>query len=164
MTDPWSTKSARRNTRPGFEQQPPQRAERPRHPRPEERRGTKTDSRLILFAEDENAVRQLTIRILENAGFTVLGAADGVEALYIARNLSGPPDLLLTDVMMPGVRGPELAETLLREGLVQRAVFVTGSPDRVEEAELDGLVAWELVSKPFRTAELLAAIERVLNA
>jgi len=123
----------------------------------------RTGSGLILLAEDEGAVRRLTTRILEKAGYQVIGAADGKEALEIARGLGRPLDLLLSDVVMPELRGPELAEILAREGRVRRAVLFSGYPEGLKDAGLQGLEKWELLSKPFSRADLLAAVERALG-
>lgn len=103
------------------------------------------------------------MRILERAGYDVLGAADGKEALEIARGLASPLDLLLSDVVMPELRGPELAEILAEEGRVRRAVLFSGYPEGLPETGLRNLEAWELLSKPFSTADLLAAVERVMG-
>ncbi len=124
---------------------------------------TRTGSGRILLAEDEDAVRRLTSRILERAGYQVLQAADGKEALDLARELSEPVDLLLSDVVMPEIRGPELAEILGREGRVQRVVLFSGYPEGLREAGLKGVGRWELISKPFSSAELLAAVERAME-
>src|SRR5688572_2806071 len=64
----------------------------------------------VLLAEDEDGVRRLAIESLERRGYRVLAAASGEEALQFAAAYDGPIHLLLTDVMMPGVKGPELAE------------------------------------------------------
>ncbi|MFC1574516.1 ATP-binding protein [Gemmatimonadota bacterium] len=124
----------------------------------------RSGSGVILLAEDEEAVGRLTTRILERAGYQVLSAKNGPEALELALNREGPIHLLLSDVVMPGLRGPELAEALAREGRVRRAVFISGYAEGMTEAGPEGLDAWELVSKPFKAAELLNAVERVLKA
>ena len=124
---------------------------------------SRTGSGRILLAEDESAVRRLTSRILERAGYDVLQAADGQEALDIARGLEEPLDLLLSDVIMPEIRGPELAEILGSEGLVRRVVLFSGYPEGLREAGLRGLEKWELISKPFSSTELLAAVGRALE-
>jgi FixJ family two-component response regulator len=64
---------------------------------------------------------------------------------------------------MPEMRGPELAEILAREGTVRRVVLFSGYPEGLREAGLKGLEAWELISKPFSSDELLAAVERALS-
>ena len=71
-------------------------------------RGTET----VLLVEDEKGVRQLSSEILRARGYTVLEAGDPLEALVIAEQRHGTIDLLLTDMMMPGMRGSELADRL----------------------------------------------------
>ena len=118
----------------------------------------------ILLAEDEDAVRRLTHRILERAGYEVVVARDGEEALALARGKGARFDLLLSDVVMPGVRGPDLAELLAREGIVRRVVLFSGYPQGLKRAALQGLDTWELLPKPFSSGELLAAVDRALRS
>ena len=73
-------------------------------------KGTET----ILVAEDEDGVRSLTREVLEKYGYRVLEAANGEEALAVADQHQGPLDLLLSDVVMPRMGGPELAQALLQ--------------------------------------------------
>jgi CheY-like chemotaxis protein len=120
-------------------------------------------SGVILLAEDEEAVAKLTRQILERAGYEVLPASDGQVALDMARNREGPIHLLLSDVVMPELRGPELAQILAREGRVDRAVLISGYAEGMRETSLGELAAWELIPKPFKAAQLLEAIERVLE-
>ncbi len=120
-------------------------------------------SGVILLAEDQDAVRKLARTILERAGFRVLEARDGTEALQLAQQHDGPIHLLLSDVVMPGLRGPELAEELAREGLVDRAVLFSGYPEGMREAGPEGLAAWRFIPKPFSSSELLTAIQDTLG-
>ena len=69
-----------------------------------------TAQAVILVVDDDAAVRQVTARVLEREGYRVLQAGEGAEALRVAREHSGPLDLLLTDVVMPGMNGRELGE------------------------------------------------------
>ncbi len=119
---------------------------------------------VVLLVEDEDAVRHLATRILERAGYEVLQARSGTDALELARRLDKPVRLLVTDVVMPGLRGPDLAETLAGEGRVRRVLLFSGYPDGMPERGPRGLEAWELIPKPFTVSELLAAMERVLKA
>ncbi len=121
-------------------------------------------SGVILLAEDQEAVAKLTTQILEAAGYEVIAAADGTEALARARERDGTIHLLLSDIVMPGLRGPELAETLVGEEIIDRAVFFSGYAEGMKDDSLTGLQAWELIPKPFKAAQLLKAIERVLKA
>jgi signal transduction histidine kinase/CheY-like chemotaxis protein len=118
---------------------------------------------VILLAEDEVDVRRLAQTILERAGYEVLPAADGREALEVAANTATEIDLLVSDVVMPGFRGPQLAEVLAASGKVSRAVFVSGYPEGLTDAGPEGVSAWRFLAKPFTSAQLLEAVESVLD-
>jgi PAS domain S-box-containing protein len=111
----------------------------------------------ILVVEDEDAVRRLTCRILTREGYTVLEAPDGPRALDTWDEHPGEIDLLLTDVVMPGMSGKELAERLGIE-----PVFMSGyTDDVISRHGMDGL---RLVQKPFDAQTLLGAIRGALDA
>ncbi|MBC8087091.1 MAG: response regulator, partial [Phycisphaerae bacterium] len=84
---------------------------------------------LILLAEDEDSVRAVAREALERRGYRVLAAADGPSALALARSCNETIDLLLTDVVMPGMNGRELAEALLLERPGTRVLFASGYTD-----------------------------------
>jgi signal transduction histidine kinase/CheY-like chemotaxis protein len=115
----------------------------------------------ILLAEDEEGVRQLAVESLERRGYRVLAAASGEEALKIAAGFDGTIHLLLTDVVMPGVKGPELADRLraMRPGI--RVLLMSGyaadvvTPNDLKEAKL--------LSKPFAPPALLSAVRASLD-
>jgi PAS domain S-box-containing protein len=126
---------------------------------PPRRRGGGT----ILIAEDEQQVRELTCRLLRQAGYAVLAAADGEEALQIARGHSGPIDLLLTDVIMPRLSGDELAARLLVSRPGVPVLFVSGYTN--ETLGSDGMRAGtRYLQKPFVPAMLLECVEELLTA
>jgi PAS domain S-box-containing protein len=108
----------------------------------------------LLLVEDEPAVRRLTRRMLEGRGYRVIEASAGAEALATARGHSGRIHLLLTDVIMPGMSGRELATQLLIERPGTRVVYMSGYPDDAVLRQDLGQVAF--VQKPF-TADNLAA-------
>ncbi|MFL5053224.1 MAG: ATP-binding protein [Xanthobacteraceae bacterium] len=111
----------------------------------------------ILVVEDEAAVRRLTCRILTREGYTVLEAPDGPGALDTWNEHAGAIDLLLTDVVMPGMSGKELAERLGIE-----PVFMSGYTDDVMSRHgMDGV---RLVQKPFDAQTLLGAVRSALSA
>jgi signal transduction histidine kinase len=116
---------------------------------------------LILLAEDEDAVRALTERALTRAGYRVVAAADCNQALVAAEALDRPLDLLLTDVVMPGRGGPELAAELSRRQPGLKVLLMSGyAPDDylpAGEAEPDLLV------KPFRLDDLLSRVRDALD-
>jgi len=118
---------------------------------------------VVLLVEDEEPVRKLIRRILRDSGYTVLEAASGAEALTVHRTHGGPIHLLLTDVMMPGPGGPELAEQLRRESPDLRVLFMSGyaPDDRLEHAIEAGA---QFLQKPFTPRALTNAVCRVLDA
>ena len=118
---------------------------------------TPTDGQTILVVEDEAAVRRLTCRILTREGYNVLEAPDGPRALDTWDAHPGEIDLLLTDVVMPGMSGKELAERLEIE-----PVFMSGyTDDVISRHGMDGL---RLVQKPFDAQTLLGAVRSALDA
>ena len=115
----------------------------------------------ILIAEDDPAVRSVLTRILAGGGFRTLVAADGLEALSLAHGTAGI-DLLVTDVVMPGVTGPALADRLLDEGRVRRVLLISGYPGvaPIPDLELDPRVAF--LPKPFDVTMLRDAVTGLL--
>jgi CheY-like chemotaxis protein len=120
--------------------------------------------RTVLVAEDEPTVRELVRAVLERAGYTVLVAANGLEALAVAERHPGRIDLLLTDVVMPRLGGRELAERLTGLRPDTKVVLVSGYTDDagVHEGVSEGGAAF--VQKPFTSSTLLARIAEVLAA
>jgi CheY-like chemotaxis protein/anti-sigma regulatory factor (Ser/Thr protein kinase) len=114
----------------------------------------------VLLAEDEAIVRDLLRAVLVDAGFDVIAAADGEQALALARE-AGEIDLLLTDAVMPRMSGRELAEQLVVERPETRVVYMSGYTDdpvlrRVRES------GEPFLQKPFSPAELVAALRERL--
>ncbi|HEX5824714.1 MAG TPA: response regulator [Candidatus Limnocylindrales bacterium] len=116
----------------------------------------------ILLAEDEPAVRALVARILRKAGFTVVAAVDGREALELAATLP-TIDLLLTDVMMPRLNGPDLAAALRKRSPDQRVLFMSGFTDDVLGERGILFPEVDLLTKPFAADALLARVREVLE-
>ena len=120
-------------------------------------------SETILLVEDEDVVRGLTRKILMQAGYTVLDAKSGVEAIRLCRAHAGPIDLLLTDVVMPEISGKEVADRLLelRPGL--RTLFMSGYTDEAigQHGVLDANV--KFIQKPFTWVGLTRKVRDVLN-
>jgi two-component system, cell cycle sensor histidine kinase and response regulator CckA len=117
----------------------------------------------LLLVEDHEQVRTLVHMVLEKQGYTVLAAANGGEALAVAAAHDGPIDLVLTDLVMPGIGGKELVERLREERPGILALFTSGyAQGMVEGHELgDGE---EFLAKPFDQSELAAAIGSILAA
>jgi two-component system cell cycle sensor histidine kinase/response regulator CckA len=117
---------------------------------------------VVLVVEDKPAVRELTSRILRDGGYETRGATDGLDALDALGSL-GEFDVLVTDVVMPGLDGRALADELRRRRPGLPVVFVSGYTEDyvVESAREDGATAF--VEKPFAGADLLEAVRRVLD-
>jgi PAS domain S-box-containing protein len=117
----------------------------------------------VLVVEDEPTVRNLVQRILTTAGYRVLLAANAGEALLLFEQHSSPIELVLTDVVMPGMNGKELVERLgrMRPGL--KAMFMSGYADEAlgERGALDPSV--KLLDKPFTAGALLRTVRSVLD-
>jgi CheY-like chemotaxis protein len=115
----------------------------------------------ILLAEDEPAVRALVEHVLAAAGFNVVAAVDGREALDLAATL-GPIDLLLTDVMMPRLNGPGLAAALRERRPDQRVLFMSGFTNDILGEH--GMIApdIQLLPKPFSPKDLTARVRQAL--
>lgn len=126
--------------------------------------GTRTvGTGTILLVEDEDAVRSLVETILTADGYKILVADSAVHAIKLCRAYEGDIDILLTDVVMPGVSGPELAKTLLsmRPGL--KVVYMSGYAGEYlhdEGVNADGVA---LLQKPFTAAALEEKIRQVLH-
>jgi two-component system cell cycle sensor histidine kinase/response regulator CckA len=121
------------------------------------RRGTDT----ILLVEDEDLLRTLTRSLLEQGGYTVLEARDGLEALQIARAHSEPIHLLLTDMVMPGMRGPEVARALAPIHPESKVIYMSGYTSFTRRVMLDSDAT--LLQKPFTRDSLLAKLREVLD-
>ncbi|HEY5658252.1 MAG TPA: ATP-binding protein [Myxococcota bacterium] len=118
----------------------------------------------VLLVEDEPALRRLARRILENAGYEVMEAADGAEALEAAAACQDRIDALVTDVVMPRLGGFELGRRLRTERPDLGILFMSGYPDD-RGCGADGLPENAVViEKPFRANHLLAKLREVLEA
>jgi PAS domain S-box-containing protein len=117
----------------------------------------------VLLAEDEEAVRALARHILRDCGYTVLEAADGEEALRVAAAHAGPIDLLATDVVMPRLGGPELAERLLPKRPGTRLLYLSGyANDPLLSQGVTGGPAGFL-QKPFMPRDLAQKVRELLD-
>lgn len=118
----------------------------------------------VMIVEDDESLGRVIGRQLERHGYRVLRADDGQAALELLRR--GAPevvDVVLTDVVMPGMSGGELAKNLAAEFPLTKVIYMTGHTERADVAEL-GSGAATLVEKPFSTDSLLLLIAEVLGA
>ena len=121
-------------------------------------------SETILLVEDEAAVRQFARRALEASGYEVLVAPDGAEALALAERHTAPIHVLLTDVVMPGMAGPELARRLTERRPSLRVVFCSGYTDDAAVLDSVGEAATPFLQKPFTPEDLIQKVRDVLSA
>jgi two-component system cell cycle sensor histidine kinase/response regulator CckA len=117
----------------------------------------------ILLVEDESALRELAREILQDSGYVVLEAAGGEQALELLRDSQTKIDLLLTDVVMPGLGGNELAKRLASAHPNMKVLYMSGYADDVVAHK--GILAegTVLIQKPFTKATLLQNVRRSLD-
>ncbi len=118
----------------------------------------------ILVAEDDEAVRNLTIRVLEQTGYTVLGSPNPEDALEQARRHPGDVHLVLTDVVMPQMSGRELAERITQTRPGVKVLYMSGYTDDiiVRHDVLDPGI--EFIQKPFLPSSLVRRVREALEA
>jgi PAS domain S-box-containing protein len=118
--------------------------------------------RTILLVEDEASLRKLTRNTLKEIGFTILEAQDAFEAVKIATETKSVIDLLLTDVVMPGRSGPELAGDLARARPGMKVLFMSGYTDGAIAAHGVLESGTLILRKPFTRQQLTQSIDEVL--
>lgn len=118
----------------------------------------------VLIAEDDPSVRSLTSQVLGRAGFTVLAAASGVEALDLWKQADGRAQLLLTDIVMPGgVNGLELARRLRADCPQLKVIYSTGYSSELRGGTdlLDDNT--RILQKPYEAASMLLLVDEILG-
>ncbi len=125
--------------------------------------GRSVGQEVVLVVEDEEQVRRLVVLALERSGYTVLQAASPQTALDLARDDRRPIDLLLTDVIMPGMDGAELQRRLLRLRPGIRTLFMSGYAANIigEHGILEDGV--NFIQKPFSVADLTRKVRELLD-
>ena len=118
----------------------------------------------LLLVEDEASVRQASRQFLIRSGYSVLEASDGEDALRVSREHGGSIDLMITDVVMPRMSGPRLAERLAEERPEMKVLFVSGYAEStvLKHGEID--VATRFLQKPFSLKTLGRKVREVLDA
>ncbi len=121
-------------------------------------------SETILVLEDDPAVRELTVRLLEHCGYHVLAAADGMEALELARAQLRPADLIFSDVIMPVMSGPAAVRRLLEIWPGARVLFCSGYTDGdLSRHDLSPAQGAPLLGKPFTLESLSRRVRQALE-
>jgi two-component system, cell cycle sensor histidine kinase and response regulator CckA len=121
-------------------------------------------SETILLVEDDGAVRRLANHTLSYHGYTVLDARDGEHALELSEQHRGAIQLLVTDVVMPGLSGPALANQLRAERPTLRVLYTSGYAEGVTARAGAGRGKVPLLNKPFLPVDLLWRVREALNA
>lgn len=123
-----------------------------------------TGDETILVVENEPAVREVAARALRAAGYSVLLAADGEEALRVVERFAGPVHLLLTDVVMPRLGGWPLAQRLVAAHPGLKVVYMSGFAGNVVEGHEELEAGASFLAKPFTTTALVRKIRETLDA
>jgi two-component system cell cycle sensor histidine kinase/response regulator CckA len=114
-------------------------------------------SKQVLLAEDEPMVGNLMQQLLHSWGYGVFSAGNGREAIEIAEEHKGPIDLLVSDVTMPEMNGPELAKKLKTKRPRLQVILLSGySPTEIVLQQ-----GWKFIQKPFQMQDLRAAVEDI---
>jgi signal transduction histidine kinase len=118
----------------------------------------------ILVVEDDAIIRGVIVRVLESRGYKVVAAANGSEALELVQTLETPPNLLLTDVVMPGLAGPKLAAELRIQLPHLRVLYMSGYTFEEMAEDTAPAPTEAFVAKPFSPQEICARIEQLVRA
>ena len=142
----------------------PQMAEAVSPDRPAPTAASSAGTETILLVDDDEALRAMATRFLEPAGYTVLSAASGDEALRLLDRYQGAVHLLLSDVVMPGIDGRRLAEQLGMTRPQMRVLYMSGYTNDtvVRHGVLDGQVSY--LEKPFSAAALCRKVRTTLDS
>lgn len=115
----------------------------------------------ILLVDDDDSVRGLLARVLRSKGYTVLEAASGEQSQAMAQDHTGPVHLLVCDVLMVGLSGPDLAERLAEARPELRMLMMSGDPTMASVID-DRHVRAEFLGKPFSPQTLVENVQLLL--
>jgi DNA-binding NtrC family response regulator len=124
--------------------------------------GSLGGSETILVAEDDDAIRKLIENVLREQGYRVITAADGAEALYLVRQNDGEIDLVITDVVMPRLSGPDMVQRLQADRLSTKVIFMSGYAEQGSFAAIENEEA-EILEKPFSPQKILTLVRKILD-
>jgi hypothetical protein len=117
----------------------------------------------ILVVEDESDLRRAAKRVLEQVGYQVLTAADGLEALEAIRGQSSPIDLVMSDLVMPRLGGRALYDAVRRDGKATPFLFVSGYSPGDDRGNLPPEFGVPVLDKPWTPIDLLARVRQILD-
>jgi len=125
--------------------------------------GAMAGSETVLLVEDEESVRKIASSVLKRNGYRVLEAPDGLHAWRIVARYDGPIDLMLTDVIMPGINGPKLADRMARMRPEMKVMYMTGyaNEDLLSRGVMEDGIS--VLSKPFTPMTLTTRVREVLD-
>lgn len=118
----------------------------------------------VLVVEDEQDLRSLVANVLTEYGYKVVTASNGTKAIALIAKMDSPPDLLLTDVVMPGMSGPMLADQLLAKFSGARVLFMSGYDERQVVQRYVVEKGFALITKPFQLHNLCAAVKKAMES
>ncbi|MEQ8822796.1 MAG: response regulator [Filomicrobium sp.] len=117
----------------------------------------------VLLVEDEDVVRSFAVRALKRQGYEVLEAVDGLDALEVMKDIDGEVDVVVSDVVMPGMDGPTMLKELRKSNPDLKIIFVSGYPNEAFQQAL-GEETFAFLPKPFSLPQLAAKVKEQLEA
>jgi signal transduction histidine kinase/ActR/RegA family two-component response regulator len=123
----------------------------------------KCGSETILVVEDDNQLRQMVVHILQAEGYTVLEAENGDQALLLSRSHGRTIDLVVTDIVMPGMSGRTLAEKITSSGVCSRVLFMSGHSGDTTGPQEAMVSDVPMLTKPFSPEQLLERVRSALE-
>ena len=115
----------------------------------------------ILVVEDEPSIRNIIKLALEMKGYRLLTAADGDEGIQLAEEHPGPIDLVVTDMLLPGIHGSDLVRTLLKSRPGLHVIYISGYVGAEQELPAGETGRMHFLAKPFTPRQLLEAVTAV---
>jgi two-component system, cell cycle sensor histidine kinase and response regulator CckA len=122
-----------------------------------------TEKRTILVVDDEAEIRKLVGAMVSQAGYTILTADSGEHALVLYKNNKGPIDLLITDVVAPGMSGPMLADKLTELQPDLKVLYISGYDNTHVVQKYVVEKGHALLSKPFTVEEMKSKVREMLS-
>jgi two-component system cell cycle sensor histidine kinase/response regulator CckA len=126
-------------------------------------RGDKAEKRTVLVVDDDPSVLNVLRGVLDRAGYEVLSAGDAVAALEQFEGRRAPVSLLLTDVVMPGMSGMELANRLVVLDPKLKILLIAGLPDHPQVIASVMQKGFSFLPKPFHPKQLVAKVKEILG-